>query len=50
MIEQRTDFIYLGSHISPFEHQKGIDWNLKMYNKRNAEKKSGEKDEARHSN
>jgi hypothetical protein len=34
IIEQRMGFIYLGNHISPFEHQKDIERNLK-YNKLN---------------
>jgi hypothetical protein len=29
------DFIYVGSHISPFEHQKDIESNLMKYNKLN---------------
>jgi hypothetical protein len=35
IIEQRMDFIYLGSHISPFEHQKDIERNFRKYNKLN---------------
>jgi hypothetical protein len=33
--EQRMDFVYLGSHISPFEHRKDIDRNLMKCNKLN---------------
>jgi hypothetical protein len=29
------DFIYVGSHISPFEHQKAIERNVTQYNKLN---------------
>jgi hypothetical protein len=35
IIEQRMDFIYSGSHISPFEHQKDIERNLTKYHKSN---------------
>jgi hypothetical protein len=35
VIEQGMNFIYLGSHISPFEHQKDIDTNLMKCNKLN---------------
>jgi hypothetical protein len=31
--EQRMDFIYFGSHVSPFEHQKDIHRNLMKCNK-----------------
>jgi hypothetical protein len=32
IIEQSMDFIYVGSHISPFEHQKDIERNLRKCN------------------
>jgi hypothetical protein len=35
IIEQRMDFIYLGSHISLFENQRDIERNLMKYNKLN---------------
>jgi hypothetical protein len=35
IIEQRMDFMYLGSHTSPFEYQKNIEKNLMRYNKLN---------------
>jgi hypothetical protein len=33
--ELRMDSMYLGSHISPFEHRKDIEKNLMKYNKLN---------------
>jgi hypothetical protein len=30
--EQRMDFIYSGSHMSSFEHRKGVERNLMKYN------------------
>jgi hypothetical protein len=44
------DFIYLGSHVSPFEHQKDIDRNLMKYNKWGFEKKFWETDQEATSN
>ena len=35
VIEQVTEFIYLGSHISQHNHQKNIDRNLTKYNRLN---------------
>jgi hypothetical protein len=35
IIEQRMDFVYSGSHISPFEYQKDIERNVIKYNKLN---------------
>jgi hypothetical protein len=35
IIEQVTEFIYLGSHLSQFNNQKDIDRNLIKYNRLN---------------